>query len=74
MVASTYQATSGAGAAGPVELMDQMKDLATIYDETGVIANKINVDSKVFQYQIAGRWRVLWRFHSVYATNQGLAD
>ena len=54
MVASTYQATSGAGAAGPVELMDQMKDLATIYDETGVIANKINVDSKVFQYQIAG--------------------
>ena len=54
MVASTYQATSGAGAAGPVELVEQMKDIATIYDETGVIANKINADAKVFQYQIAG--------------------
>ncbi len=54
MVASTYQATSGAGAAGPVELVEQMKDVASIYDETGVIANKINVDNKVFQYQIAG--------------------
>ncbi len=54
MVASTYQATSGAGAAGPVELVEQMKDIATIYDETGVIANKINVDPKVFAYQIAG--------------------
>ena len=54
MVASTYQATSGAGAAGPVELVEQMKDIASVYDETGVIANKINVDNKVFQYQIAG--------------------
>ena len=54
MVASTYQATSGAGAAGPVELMDQMKDLANIYDETGVIANKYDATPKTFQYQIAG--------------------
>ena len=54
MVASTYQATSGAGAAGPVELMGQMKDLANIYDESGVIANKIDCEPKTFQYQIAG--------------------
>ncbi|MCR5307550.1 MAG: aspartate-semialdehyde dehydrogenase [bacterium] len=54
MVASTYQATSGAGAAGPVELMDEMKDLAKIYDETGVIANKYDCTPKTFQYQIAG--------------------
>ena len=54
MVASTYQATSGAGAAGPVELMNQMKDLSKIYDETGVIANKYDATPKTFQYQIAG--------------------
>ena len=54
MVASTYQATSGAGAAGPVELMDQMQGLAKIYNESGVIANKMDVEPKTFQYQIAG--------------------
>ena len=54
MVASTYQATSGAGAAGPVELVEQMEDLAEIYKKDGVIANKIDVENKVFQYQIAG--------------------
>jgi len=54
MVASTYQATSGAGAEGPVELMNQMKDLVKIYDETGVIANKYDAQPKKFQYQIAG--------------------
>ena len=43
MVASTYQATSGAGAAGPVELMDQMKAM--------VNGGDINVE--VFQHQIA---------------------
>ena len=42
MVASTYQATSGAGAAGPVELMDQMKAM--------VNGGEINVE--VFQHQI----------------------
>ncbi len=42
MVASTYQATSGAGAAGPVELMDQMKAM--------VNGGDINVE--VFQHQI----------------------
>ena len=43
MVASTYQATSGAGAAGPVELMEQMKAM--------VNGGDINVE--VFQHQIA---------------------
>ncbi|MBQ8393239.1 MAG: aspartate-semialdehyde dehydrogenase [Clostridia bacterium] len=43
MIASTYQATSGAGAAGPVELMDQMKAM--------VNGGDINVE--VFQHQIA---------------------
>ncbi|MBQ9745083.1 MAG: aspartate-semialdehyde dehydrogenase [Clostridia bacterium] len=42
MIASTYQATSGAGAAGPVELMDQMKAM--------VNGGDINVE--VFQHQI----------------------
>ena len=54
MVASTYQATSGAGVNGPIELMGQMKDLAKIYDETGLIANKYDCEPKTFQYQIAG--------------------
>ena len=43
MVASTYQATSGAGAEGPVELNDQMK----------AIVNGGEITNKVFQYQIA---------------------
>ncbi|MGM9970514.1 MAG: aspartate-semialdehyde dehydrogenase [Anaeroplasma sp.] len=43
IVASTYQATSGAGAAGPVELNDQMKALI----------NGGEIVSNVFQYQIA---------------------
>ena len=43
MVASTYQATSGAGAEGPVELMDQMNALV----------NGGDINAKVFQYQIA---------------------
>lgn len=54
MVASTYQATSGAGVEGPIELMAQMEELGKEYKETGVIPNKGNVESKVFQYQIAG--------------------
>ena len=54
MNASTYQATSGAGAAGPVELMDQMAILADTYKNDGTILNKGNFESKVFQYQIAG--------------------
>ncbi len=43
MVACTYQATSGAGAEGPIELMDQMK---------AIIDNK-EIKNNVFQYQIA---------------------
>lgn len=43
MIASTYQATSGAGAAGPVELMDQM----------GALLNGGEINPSVFQYQIA---------------------
>ena len=43
MVASTYQAVSGAGAGGPVELENQMKALA----------NGQPVETKVFPYQIA---------------------
>ena len=43
MVASTYQATSGAGAAGPVELMEQMK----------AIVNGGELKAEVFQHQIA---------------------
>lgn len=43
MVASTYQATSGAGAAGPVELEEQMKALV----------NGGEIKAEVFQHQIA---------------------
>ncbi|MDE6661082.1 MAG: aspartate-semialdehyde dehydrogenase [Anaeroplasmataceae bacterium] len=42
MVVSTYQATSGAGAAGPVELKNQME----------AICKNEPVESKVFQHQI----------------------
>lgn len=42
IIASTYQATSGAGAAGPIELKDQMK---------AVLENK-EIQSSVFPYQI----------------------
>jgi aspartate-semialdehyde dehydrogenase len=54
MNACTYQATSGAGAAGPVELMEQMEELDKEYKETGIIPNKGNVEAKVFAHQIAG--------------------
>lgn len=43
IVASTYQATSGAGAAGPVELDAQMR----------AIVNGSEITNEVFQYQIA---------------------
>ena len=43
MVASTYQATSGAGAEGPVELRNQMN----------AIVNGGEITNTVFQYQIA---------------------
>ena len=43
MVASTYQATSGAGVGGPIELHNQMN----------AIVNGGEIKSKVFQYQIA---------------------
>jgi aspartate-semialdehyde dehydrogenase len=43
MYASTYQATSGAGAAGPVELRD----------EEEALLHGGNIEPKVFQYQIA---------------------
>ena len=43
IVASTYQATSGAGAAGPVELENQVR----------AIVNGGEITNEVFQYQIA---------------------
>ncbi len=43
MIASTYQAVSGAGAAGPVELMDQVNAVAAGKD----------FETNVFPYQIA---------------------
>ncbi len=43
MIASSYQATSGAGAAGPVELMEQVD----------AIRQGKSVEPKVFQHQIA---------------------
>ena len=43
MIASTYQAVSGAGAAGPVELMEQVNAVAAGKD----------FETKVFPYQIA---------------------
>ena len=43
MIASTYQAVSGAGAAGPVELMDQVN----------AVAEGKEFETKVFHYQIA---------------------
>ena len=43
IVASTYQATSGAGAAGPVELEEQLR----------AIVNGGEIKNEVFQYQIA---------------------
>ncbi|MBR4086782.1 MAG: aspartate-semialdehyde dehydrogenase [Clostridia bacterium] len=43
MIASTYQAVSGAGAAGPVELMDQVN----------AVAEGKEFETKVFPYQIA---------------------
>lgn len=43
MVASTYQAVSGAGAAGPIELMDQVD----------AVKNGGKIEPKVFSHQIA---------------------
>lgn len=43
MVVSTYQAVSGAGAGGPIELMDQVE----------AISNNKPTESKIFQHQIA---------------------
>lgn len=55
MNAATYQATSGAGINGPIELFEQMGSLYNEYKNTGVIPNKgSNISSNVFQYQIAG--------------------
>ncbi|MDE6655446.1 MAG: aspartate-semialdehyde dehydrogenase, partial [Anaeroplasmataceae bacterium] len=42
MVVSTYQATSGAGASGPIELKHQME----------AICNNTLIESQVFQHQI----------------------
>lgn len=54
MVASTYQATSGAGVNGPIELFDQMTELTNEYKANGETPIKGDFESKVFQYQIAG--------------------
>lgn len=54
MYVSTYQATSGAGVNGPVELFDQMSALSEEYKKTGEPVIKGNFDCKVFPHQIAG--------------------
>ncbi len=54
MYASTYQATSGAGINGPVELFEQMGALSDEYKQTGKPVIKGNFDCKVFPHQIAG--------------------
>ena len=54
MCACTYQATSGAGVNGPIELMNQMAVLEEEYKETSNVPTRVDVESKVFAYQIAG--------------------
>lgn len=55
MYASTYQATSGAGINGPIEMLDQMEDLVAQYKESNdapITCKEVN--AKTFAYQIAG--------------------
>lgn len=54
MYVSTYQATSGAGVNGPIELFEQMADLTDEYKKSGEPVIKGKFDCKVFPHQIAG--------------------
>ncbi|NLA70653.1 MAG: aspartate-semialdehyde dehydrogenase [Clostridiales bacterium] len=49
IVASTYQATSGAGAAGPKEMYDQSKEILDAREQ----GRAAIIEPKVFQHQIA---------------------
>ena len=52
--ASSYQATSGAGAAGPIEMYDQSEAILKARAEGGEgNSYGADIDPKVFQYQIA---------------------
>ena len=55
LYASTYQATSGAGINGPIELLDQMEDLVNVSKKEGEPAICCShLEPKTFAYQIAG--------------------
>ena len=54
MYVSTYQATSGAGINGPIELMDEMADLVEQYEGDEIPMTVNTVTPKTFAYQIAG--------------------
>ncbi len=53
--AATYQATSGAGIQGPLELFEEMDDLVSQYHQTQQIPTDCNqAKPQTFPYQIAG--------------------
>ena len=54
VVASTYQAVSGIGVNGPIELMDEMGVMNDMYQKSGEPVIDINATPKHFPYQIAG--------------------
>ena len=54
MYASTYQATSGAGINGPIELLDQMDDLVEQYKKNPEPPITTDKKPSTFAYQIAG--------------------
>ena len=54
VVASTYQAVSGIGVNGPIELMDEMGVMNDMYEKSGEPVIDINAQPKHFPYQIAG--------------------
>lgn len=54
VVASTYQAVSGIGVNGPIELMDEMGVMNDMYEKSGEPVIDINATPKHFPYQIAG--------------------
>ena len=54
LYASTYQATSGAGAAGPIEMYDQAEKILKARAEGGEgNSYGVDIEPKVFQHQIA---------------------
>ena len=54
VVASTYQAVSGIGVNGPIELMEEMGVMSDIYNNTKEAVIDIKAQPKYFPYQIAG--------------------